>query len=227
MLHAAASSVVELTSGVFGELSRLARAVADLDERTQPRLGGTRDEEALASLVTALLRGEPLLTGAGLAWWPPAVRPRPAAPLLAWWVIREGEVRAKQHVRNPRSDSYYEVTQARWFRIAYGRREPALLPPYVDSWGTDDVTMTAVVPLRLGGDVAGVVAADIDVRTYLAALERILSAAGATAALDEDDRVIGSTHPDLEVGARLAAAGIGEVRDRVGIAEFGWALVRL
>jgi hypothetical protein len=223
-LRRAASSVVELTRGVFDELHRLKRVVAALDLPARPLPGAAR--EALEPVVSDLLRREPLLTGAGLAVAPPAGRPRPSAPLFAWWVIRDGEVRAKQHVLNPRSDSFYEVTEARWFRVPCRTGRPALLSPYVDSWGTDDVTMTAVVPLAPAGDSAGVVAADLDVRRYLAALEEILAAAHAAAALDEDDRVIAATRADLEVGARLAATGLRPPAARVGIPEFGWALVR-
>ena len=225
-LHAAASSVVELTEGIFVELVRLARVVAELGVPARPALGGPRDWEAVEPAVSGLLRTQPLMTGAGLAVCPPAVRPRPSTPSFAWWVLRDGEVRRKQHVLNPRSDFFYDVTEARWFRVPHRTGRPALLPPYVDSWGTDDATMTAAVPLTLGDDILGVVAADLDVRVYLTALEEILGAADATAVLDDDGRVIASTRPEMEPGARLAATGLTVLTARAEVDRFGWVVVR-
>jgi hypothetical protein len=225
-LLAAASSVVRLTEGVFAELVRLARAVADLVALGQPALGAPRDREIVEPAVSALLRAQPLMTGGGLALWPPADRPRPSGPAFAWWVLRDGEVRRKQHVLNPRSDSFYEVTEARWFRVPHRTGQPTLLSPYVDSWGTDEATVTAAVPLTLDGEVIGVAAADLDVRRYLASLEQILATADATAVLDEDGRVIASTHPRMEPGARPAVTGLAVPTARVDIRPFGWAIVR-
>jgi hypothetical protein len=226
VLRHAAVEVRDLTAGIFGELVALRDVVANLDVLTQPSFAAPRARDAVEPVVTALLRREPLLTGAGLAVWPPAVRPRPSSPFFAWWVLRDGEVRIKQHVLNPRSDSFYEVTEARWFRIPHRTGRHTLLSPYVDSWGTDDATMTAAVPSTVDGDVVGVVAADLDVRRYLASLEQILARAHATAVLDEDGRVIASTQPRMEPGARLAATGLAVPTARAGIGDLGWTIVR-
>ena len=223
------ASVLELTEGVFAELVRLARPWSPSSTcRPGRRSSSTRYWKAVEPPCPLCCAREPLLTGAGLAVWP-AGRPTPprSSGPSAWWVLRDGEVRRKQHVLNPRSDSFYEVTEARWFRVPHRTGQPALLSPYVDSWGTDDVTMTAAVPLSPGRDVLGVVAADLDVRVLPGGPREILVAADATAVLDEDDRVIASTWPRLEVGVRLAATGIDGVRERVEIVEFGWSLVRL
>jgi hypothetical protein len=235
-----AAAVVDLTAPLFAALARFGDQAAErVDLRRHPAFGEPRAWDALEPVVTALLADHPLVTGAGLATWPPALPAAPsmappsmappsmAPPSMAWWVRRNGEVRAKHHVLNPRSDSYYDVTQARWFREPYRTGGSTLLAPYVDSWGTDDVTMTAAVPVRSAGIVVGVVAADLDVRTYVDAVERLLATAGATAVLDEEDRVIASTHPRLEAGARLAATNLGPVRSRADVGDLGWAVVRL
>ncbi len=226
VLRAAASDVRNLTAGIFDQLVALRDVVANLEVLTQPSFAAPRARDAVAPVVTALLHREPLLTGAGLAVWPPAVVPRLPSPFFAWWVLRDGEVRIKQHVLNPRSDSFYEVTEARWFRIPHRTGQHTLLSPYIDSWGTDDATMTAAVPLSVAGDVVGVVAADLDVRRYLASLEQILLRSDATAVLDEDGRVIASTRPRLEPGARPAATGLTVPTARAGIGDLGWTIVR-
>jgi hypothetical protein len=227
-LRDAASSVVQLTAAVFAELARLGdEAVGRLDLLEHPAFADPHAWDALEPVVVSVLHDQAGVTGAGLAVLPPASDPAGSVPSMAWWVLRDGEVRAKQHVLNPRSDSFYDITQARWFRVPYGTGTPTLLPPYVDSWGTDDVTMTAAVPLRIRGEVAGVVACDLDARRYVDAVERILARVGAAALVDEDERVVASTHPGLEVGTRRTAADGRSVRARAGIGEFGWAIVRL
>ena len=227
-LQEAATSVVRLTSPVFTALAAFGEAVTErVDLERHPVFAEPRAWDALEPVVTALLHKQPLFTGAGLAVRPSGARSGDTAPSMAWWVIREGEVRAKQHVVNPHSDSFYDVPRARWFRVPYTEWQPTLLAPYVDSWGTDDVTMTAAAPLHLSGVVAGVVAADLNVRSYVDQVEHILAAARATAVLDEDDRVIAATHPRLEAGTRLLAMGLGPVQARAEIPDFGWAVVRL
>lgn len=227
-LDTAAAAVVRLTAPVFADLAELGRVAGRrVDLRRQPPLTAPDDWDALEPLVGSLLRKRELATGAGLAVQPASGTGGDVVPAMAWWVVRDGEVRAKQHVLNPRSDSFYDVTQARWFRVPFASGERTLLAPYVDSWGTDDVTMTAAVPLELDGAVVGVLAADLDVRAYLDQVEQIIAAAGATALLDEDDRVIVATHPRLEAGTRLLATDIGPVRGRAAVAEFDWAVVRL
>jgi hypothetical protein len=227
-LRDAAAEIVALTAPVFVDLAGLGdAAVRRLDLDRHPVFGEQRAWEALEPDVTAMLRHGVLVTGAGMALRPPAVAAAAEVPSMAWWVIRNGEIRAKQHVLNPRSDSFYDILQARWFRVPYASGAPTLLPPYVDSWGTDDVTMTAAAPLAAAGEVLGVVAADLDVRGFVDAVESLLVDADATALLDEEDRVITATHPQLETGTRLGATDVGPVRARAAIPEFGWAVVRL
>jgi hypothetical protein len=227
-LRDAAAGIVALTATVFTDLAALGEAAGrHLDLTRHPVFGEPRAWDALEPDVSAMLRNRALVTGAGMALRPPASGSGADVPSMAWWVTREGEIRVKQHVFNPRSDSFYDVPQARWFRVPYASGAPTLLSPYVDSWGTDDVTMTAAVPLAAQGEILGVVAADLDVRRFVDAVEGLLIEAEATALLDEEDRVITATHPQLETGTRLAATAVGPVSARADIAEFGWAVVRL
>ncbi|MGY2002614.1 cache domain-containing protein [Blastococcus sp. SYSU DS1024] len=227
-LRGAAAGVVALTAPVFTDLAALGEAATRrLDLGRHPVFDESRAWEVLEPDVSVMLRSRPLVTGAGMALRPPATASAGEVPSMAWWVIRDGEIRAKQHVLNPRSDSFYDVSQARWFRVPCASGAPTLLSPYVDSWGTDDVTMTAAAPLTASGEVLGVVAADLDVRRFVDAAEGLLVEAEATALLDEEDRVITATHPQLDTGTRLSATELGPVRARAAIAEFGWTVVRL
>jgi hypothetical protein len=105
--------------------------------------------------------------------------------------------------------------------------QPVLMAPYVDSWGTDDVTMTASQAVRAVGETVAVVAADLDVHCYVDRVEHILASSFATALLDSEDRVIASNAPDIESGTRLAAARQRKILVRVPIESLGWVVVAL
>lgn len=224
-LRAAAAKVEALTAPVFDALDALAAFVQQhLNLSRYPVFSDPSAWDTVEPAAARLLHDHPLATGSGLALLSPA---GDALPSMAWWVLRSGEVRAKQHVFNPRSDSFYDVSEARWFRLPLRTGQRTLLAPYVDSWGTDDATMTASAPLLHQGRVAGVVAADLDARQYLTAVERLLADAGSAALLDEEDRVIASSLPHLESGARLAAVDARPAPGDVPVPAFGWRVARI
>ena len=87
--------------------------------------------------------------------------------------------------------------------------------------------MTASQPVRAAGETVAVVAADLDVHSYVDKVEHILASAFATALLDPEDRVIASNAPDIESGTRLTAARQREIVARVPIESLGWSVVAL
>ena len=227
LLVRAASQILALTQPVFDQLTQLERSVGGFD--VDAWAGSTRPLAAwpqLESAVAHALESVDLMTGAGFAV-ASASDSGARQSAFAWWVRRDGIVRVKQHVLNPSSDSYYDFTQSRWFRLPTTVGQPVLMAPYVDSWGTDDVTMTASQAVRAAGETVAVVAADLDVHFYVDKVEHILASAFVTALLDAEDRVIASNSPDIESGTRLAAAGQRDIVVAVPIESLRWSVVAL
>ena len=227
LLTGAARQILALTQPVFEQLTQLERTVGsfDVDEwaRSPRSLAAWPQVE---SSVAHALESVDLMIGAGFAV-ASASTGGARQSAIAWWIRRDGIVQVKQHVLNPSSDSYYDFTQSRWFRLPMTAGQPVLMAPYVDSWGTDDVTMTASQAVRADGEVVAVVAADLDVRFYVDKVEHILASAFATALLDSEDRVIASNAPDIESGTRMAAAEQRDIMIRVPIESLGWSVVAL
>lgn len=217
-----AQRIVDVTDALFTDLERIAAATA-------PALAGGTDAEALAAVteppVLAHLEGHPLTIGAGVAVAPAAG----LGPLgtMVWWRRSGDEVRRKQHVDNPASDSYYDFAQSRWFRTAVQTRQRTLIAPFVDSWGTDDLTMVAAVPVVVDDAVLGVVAADLVVRTWLAEVDDLLDPMSRELLLDAEDRVVASSDPTIELSVRLRALEDARVERRVPVGASGWTLVHL
>jgi hypothetical protein len=227
-LTRAAKQIRALTQPVFDQLAQLERSVSSVD--VDDWAGSPHTLAAwpqLESSVGRALESVDLMTGAGLAVASASAAHGARQGAFAWWVRRDGIVRLKQHVLNPSSDSYYDFTQSRWFRLPTTVGQPVLMAPYVDSWGTDDVTMTASQVVRAAGETVAVVAADLDVHSYVDKVEHILASAVATALLDSEDRVIASNAPDIESGTRLATARQRDIVVRVPIESLGWSVVAL
>jgi hypothetical protein len=227
LLTRAAKQIRALTQPVFDQLAQLEQSVSSVD--VDDWAGSPQTLAAwpqLESSVGRALESVDLMTGAGLAV-ASASAGGARQSAFAWWVRRDGIVRLKQHVLNPSSDSYYDFTQSRWFRLPTTVGQPVLMAPYVDSWGTDDVTMTASQAVRAAGETVAVVAADLDVHSYVDKVEHILASAVATALVDSEDRVIASNAPDIESGTRLAAARQRAIVVRVPIESLGWSVVAL
>lgn len=218
-----AQRIVGVTDALFTDLERIAATTA-------PALAGGTDAEALAALtepqVFAHLEAHPLTVGAGMAVAPEAAGLGPLGTMV-WWRRADDEVRRKQHVDNPASDSYYDFAQSRWFRTAVQTRQRTLIAPFVDSWGTDDLTMVAAVPVVVDDAVLGVVAADLVVRTWLAAVDELLDPMSRELLLDAEDRVVASSDPTIELSVRLRALEDARVERRVAVGASGWALVHL
>lgn len=218
-----AQRIVDVTDALFTDLERIA-------DSTAPALAGGTDAEALAAVteppVLAHLEAHPLTIGAGVAVAPEAAGLGPLGTMV-WWRRSGDEVRRKQHVDNPASDSYYDFAQSRWFRTAVQTRQRTLIAPFVDSWGTDDLTMVAAVPVVVGDAVLGVVAADLVVRTWLAEVDDLLDPMSRELLLDAEDRVVASSDPTIELSVRLRALEDARVERRVPVGASGWTLVHL
>lgn len=227
LLMDAAENVAELTRPVFDQLGELGRVVMEFSNaKIADDLDITASSwQTIEPEVSRVMEAVRFLTGAGLGVVQAVTEPRRQSS-MAWWTRREGKVRAKDLILNPVSDSFYDFENARWFRMPVTRDAPILTAPYFDAWGTDDVTMTAAVPIKLSDSSVAVVAADIDARVYMGAVEQILDKSLANALLDAEDRVIVTSMPAIQSGTRLAVLSNLEITTRVNVEELGWSVVK-
>jgi len=223
-LKSAGSAIIDLTAPVFDHLQRMAEAAQTmhLADATATGVLSAADTEVLERLAVRAIRGVDLITGAGMA---AIAEEHPEAGTMSWWILRGSEVTSKRHVLNPRSDSFYDFSHSRWFQIPADRGVATLIAPYVDSWGTDDLTITAAAPVpadRTG--ITTIVAADLDARAYLRNVEDLLRPSAPAVLVDSENRAVASTIPELETGVRLSTVASWTVEARVELLELGWSL---
>ncbi|WP_375002012.1 cache domain-containing protein [Aeromicrobium sp. CTD01-1L150] len=222
-MQSARERILALTEPVFAGLGRLGAAFvhAGLERRDRP----FDQEDAwdlMAPTVKDVVRGSSLVRGAGVA----VDDGSGEAVSMAWWIRDEDEVLPKKHVTNPQSDSFYDVSHLRWFTEPMASGEASILGPYVDSWGTDDLTLTAAIPVDGTSQRLGVAAADLATERFIEAVDQVLGATWIDVLLDRDDRVIVARDPDLDTGTRMATIGRGVVR-REAVEPHGWSLALL
>lgn len=226
-LAAAADAVAALTDPVFAQLEELASEVIALELPDALARGhlAPDDVDELEEHAVRAIRAIDLVTGAGMA----ATTTNPVGQgLMHWWILRDDHVVTKRHVLNPRSDSYYDFSNSRWFRSPARRDAATLMAPYVDSWGTDDLTVTAGLPAHpSNSDITVIVAVDLNARAYVQAAEEILRSVSPAVLVDTEGRAVASTEPDIETGVRLAAFTTWEPSDQVEIPRLGWKITRL
>jgi len=226
-LEDAASAIVALTAPVFEHLHQMADTANGLQLREATATGvlPASNVELLEQVAVGAIRGGKLITGAGMA---AISEQHPDVGVMNWWILRGSEVVSKRHVFNPRSDSYYDFSHSRWFQVPAERGRPTLIAPYVDSWGTDDLTMTAAIPsLNSAAGITTIVAADLDVRAYVRHVEELLWPAHSAALIDSEHRTVASTVPEIETGVRLSSTGNWAVEDKIDLIDLGWSLVLL
>lgn len=226
-LSVAAGAVAALTDPIFSQLDELASEVIALELIDALAHGhlAPHDLEAVEAHAVRAIRTLDLVTGAGMA----ATTPKTSGHgLMHWWILRDDHVVTKRHVLNPQSDSYYDFSNSRWFRSPARRNAATLMAPYVDSWGTDDLTVTAAVPTHpADNEITVIVAVDLNARAYVQAAEEILRAVAPAVLIDTEGRAVASTEPDIETGVRLAAFTAWTPSEQVEIPRLGWQVTRL
>jgi hypothetical protein len=223
-VEAVAADVGALTDVVFNALDALASDIADLGLADGLTLGHLSDSDLLRleELAVRIVEDADLIIGAGMAATPSDFS---GSGLMHWWIARDDEVVAKHHVLNPRSDSFYDFSNSRWFQGPARHGVPTLIAPYVDSWGTDDLTVTAAVPAcRDKRDLAVVVAADLNAREYIQAAEGLLRPIAPAVLVDTEGRAVASTEPSVETGVRLAALDAWSLTRHADIPTLRWSV---
>lgn len=227
-LGSIATSLAALTEPVFAHLEALAAEVSRLDLRDAVHRGRLDDLDAatVQALAVQTVQELDLVTGAGMAATTGETSGR---GVMHWWILRDDRVVTKRHVLNPDSDSYYDFSNLRWFTIPASTGAGTLIAPYIDSWGTDDLTVTAAVPVPSadGRDVTAVVAVDLNARAYVRAVEDVLRTAAPAVLIDGEGRAVCSTEPDIETGVRLAALTTWRTSATAEVPTLGWTVASL
>ncbi|MFE7628914.1 cache domain-containing protein [Kocuria sp. NPDC057446] len=156
-------------------------------------------------------------------------RTGPIGAWMLWWIRSGAAIKQKQHVLNRESDSFYDYSNAQWFREARHGTAPFITSPYIDAWGTDSLTMTASIPVFTGGTFLGVVAADLKTENFCDQLIRILQRGEDITIVDHEDRVIASSIPVLTPGIPIRGflrRSSQTVGDRHPCAYAEWSAVR-
>ena len=198
--------------------------------------GGTEPNAAtldpvVAALVSPELEREgTLITGAGFVAAPGFLTDAPWH--LAWWLSGSntfgagGQPRLRRlaAVSDPDSELFRDYTTLEWWRVPARTGTRHLAGPYVDYLCTDDYTVTITTPVRVGGEMAGLVGTDL----YVARLEQVLlpvirESGRPCTLVNASGRIVASTDARRATGALLRIDGLADalapLRDAVTVTD--------
>lgn len=216
----------QVASRIDAVVERL-NTVAEAAPVTDPEFGHFRD-----ATRQLLVDGgnDDVLAGSGYAV---SYTDRGCPPAMVWWAHRGDSVIERGHSVDPDSESFYDYASLRWFRVAKDVEGPTLSGPFIDTWGSDDYTVTVSLPVSGPTGSLGVVAADVDVRRFIASLIADLRGLSTPLALiNESDRVVVSTFPSLSTGLPLYPRGTRDDAEcdtlqRFPVSNYGWSVIPL
>ena len=190
-------------------------------------LSGSPDPSAatldpvVAGIVSdELERPGSLITGAGFVAAPGFLADAPWH--LAWWLSGSNTfgagpdaasrgLRRLDAVSDPDSEQFRDYTTLEWWRVPARTGTRHLTGPYVDYLCTDDYTVTVTTPVRVLGEMAGLVGTDL----YVARLEQVLlpvirESGRPCTLVNASGRIVASTDARRATGALLRVDGLAE-----------------
>lgn len=209
-----AARVAATIDPVFSMVDRWRDALA-------AHLGSGVDEptaRALDPVVDALVRPElertgSLITGAGFVADPGYLVDSPWH--LAWWLGTANTFGSGHGVRrleaesDPDAEQFRDYTTLEWWRVPAGTGTRHLTGPYVDYLCTDDYTVTITTPVTVGGELVGVVGADLYVAQLELVLLPVIRESGHPCTLvNASGRIVASTDVHRATGALLRLDGL-------------------
>jgi hypothetical protein len=202
-----AAHVAATIDGIFAMIDAW-RDHLETKLQTDAALTAAHVDPLVEAFAVPAVSGETLLTGAGFVATPGVLSD--AEWHLAWWLGGTGRpLRRLATIDDPSHDQFRDYTALEWWRVPTTTGGRHLTGPYVDYLCTDDYTVTITTPVRVGGEIVGVVGADALVdrleRTLLPAMRT-----GRTPAtlVNASGRVVTSTDARREPGSILRADGL-------------------
>ncbi|MCW3493049.1 hypothetical protein [Microbacterium sp. SSM24] len=202
-----AAHVATTIDGIFAMIDAW-RDHLEAELQTDAALTAARIDPLIEAFAVPAVSGETLLTGAGFVAAPGVLAD--AEWHLAWWLGGTGRpLRRLATIDDPSHDQFRDYTALEWWRVPTTTGGRHLTGPYVDYLCTDDYTVTVTTPVRVRGEIVGVVGAD----ALVDRLERELLPAmrtGATPAtlVNASGRVVTSTDARREPGSILRTEGL-------------------
>lgn len=157
------------------------------------------------------------ITGAGFVAAPGFLADDPWH--LAWWLSGsntfragpDGGVRRLEVVNDPDAEQFRDYTSLEWWRVPARTGTRHLTGPYVDYLCTDDYTVTITTPVRLAGEMVGLVGTD----AYVARMEQellpvIREAEHPCTLVNASGRIVASTDSRRATGALLRLDGLSD-----------------
>lgn len=199
LIGTAAQAILELSAS-FAEVYAEFFSGGQLAPQRLESLAARLEPQCLTVLDQQAPR---LIEGIGLVW----VAPDGSSGML-WWRAEQGTIGRKHHVFNPDSDSFYDYRNSVWFLGAQRGAGLSIVGPYIDSWGTDDHTLTASITMEAKHGPAaaassGVAAADLNLQKLTGQIEAMLEPLSPAVLVSSEDRVIASNIALLTPGLRL------------------------
>ena len=208
---AIAAYIAETIDPVFATID----AWRDILEIELARLGeptAALVDPIVSALVHRALEGPGLITGAGFVAAPGYLTD--AHWHLGWWLAGNGSrnpggVRRLEAESDPESENFRDYTGLEWWRVPARTGTRHLTGPYVDYVCTDDYTITITTPVRVGGQMVGVVGTDAYAARIEQELRQVIRGAGAPCAVvNASGRVVTATESRREPGSMLRIEGL-------------------
>jgi hypothetical protein len=213
MTTVAARSAVTIAAQVAGTIDGIFATIdgwrdlveAHLDEGIE--LTAAALDPVIESFAVPAVTNDTLLTGAGFVAAPGVLAD--AEWHLAWWLRDAVEPRRLATIDDPAHEQFRDYTALEWWRVPERTGTRHLAGPYVDYLCTDDYAVTITTPVRLRGEMVGLVGIDALVDRLESELLPILRAGGgATALINTSGRIVTSTDAGREPGSILRLDGL-------------------
>lgn len=125
---------------------------------------------------------------------------------LAWWQGPDRTLLAASTF-GP-GQAAIDLSRLEWYRVPEATGLRHIAGPFVDYLCSNEITLTAALPLELEGEFAGVLCADVLVVALEDALTPLLREVRDASLVSEAGRVVISVDPDLDTGDRHPSVSV-------------------
>lgn len=205
-----ASLINASISNVFRDLAGVSAQVLSIWEqkcsgRTQP---GPEDLNSLLPLIRQMLQSESLkFHGAGVVFAPGEVN---GHKMHLEWLCRSKneEIQPLTLNFNSRSERFYDYLHMPWYTRPLQTRQPSIVGPFVDLYGTEQYIVAFSLPIFFQGRFLGVAAADISLHCLEPLLVRgLMCVSNEALILNAEGRVLATNSSTWIAGDLIRGCG--------------------